>query len=110
MELLTCALRKRRSWSGAIDLMLPVAAPPFVNYLSFDRTLLRGMVKCRCARLLQMRLTKEALRGALRQEVQVWRRSGYDSRLITQLWSRLWKYPGMEKNVCAYVAGHRPRI
>ena len=84
--------------------------PPFVNYLSLDWTLLRGMVKCRCARLLQMRLTKEALRDALRHEVQVWRRSGYDSRLITQLWSRLWKYPGMEKYVCAYVAGHRPRI
>ena len=79
--------------------------PPFVNYLSLDWTLLRGMVKCRCARLLQMRLTKEALRDALRHEV-----SGYDSRLITQLWSWLWKYPGMEKYVCAYVAGHRPRI
>ena len=84
--------------------------PPFVSCLSLDWTLLRGMVKCRCARLLQMRLTKQALRGALQHEVQVWRRSGYDSRLITQLWSRLWKYPDMEKYVCAYIAGHRPRI
>ena len=84
--------------------------PPFVNHLSLDWRLLRGMVKCRCARLLQMCLPKEALREALRHEVPVWRRSGYDTRLITQPWSRLWKYPVMEKYVCAYVAGHCPRI
>ena len=46
--------------------------PPFVSCLSLDWTLLRGMVKCRCARLLQMRLTKQALREALQHEVQVW--------------------------------------
>ena len=80
--------------------------PPFVNNLSLDWVLHRGMVKCRCARLLQMCLPKDVLREALRHEVPVWRRSGYDTRLIVQLWSWLWKYPSMEKYARAYAAGY----
>ena len=35
--------------------------PPFVNHLSLDWVLLCGMVKCRCARLLQLCFPKDAL-------------------------------------------------
>ena len=35
-------------------------------------------------------------------------RSVYDTRLVVQLWSRLWKYTSVEKYVCAHAAGHCP--
>ena len=79
--------------------------PPFVNHLSLGWVLLCGMVKCRCARLLQMCFPKDALHSDMRSGsggVQGKTRVSLLSDVVGSGSFPLWK------SMCAYVTCHRP--
>ena len=60
---------------------------PFIALWDLDATLLRSLIAGRITRWMQFHLSYNQLLDTLRHELRVWRRTGYPSRLLRDLWS-----------------------